>query len=133
MPDFRLASLGGAELSRAELAGKVVLYDFWATWCGPCHIQADILRKAYPALQARGIEIVGMATGEPPEVVRDFASRRPFPWPVLVDPEESVSGELDVLGLPTMVITDREGKIAFRQTGIVTADRIERELAKLAG
>lgn len=132
MPDFRLVSTGGSAVERADFAGKVVIYDFWATWCGPCHIQADILRKLYPSLQARGVDVVGIATGEPAEVVGAFAAKRPFPWAVLVDPEEVVSGDLEILGLPTLVLTGPDGRIVFRQTGITTADRIEAELAKLA-
>ena len=130
MPDFELASLEGSTVAKASLAGHVVLYDFWATWCGPCHLQADIFREAYPALQAQGAEIVGIATGEEPDVVRDFAAKRPFPWRVLVDPEEKLSNQLEVMGLPTTVITCKSGPISFRQTGIVDPSRLEREVAK---
>jgi peroxiredoxin len=130
MPDFQLSSIGGTPVARADLAGRVVVYDFWATWCGPCHLQSDILRELYPALQAKGVEIVGIATGEEPATVRDFAAKRPFPWPVLLDPEEKVSNELEVMGLPTLVITCKGGSISFRQTGVVTAGQLERELAE---
>jgi peroxiredoxin len=130
MPDFTLSSLEGATVEKGSLAGRVVLYDFWATWCGPCHLQADILREAQPDLQAAGAEIVGIATGEEAEVVRDFAAKRPFPWRVLLDPEEKVSNHLEVIGLPTTVITCKSGPISFRQTGIVDSGRLEREVAK---
>jgi peroxiredoxin len=127
-PDYSLASLAGAETTRAAFAGKVVIYDFWATWCGPCHLQADIFREQYAGLRAKGVEIVGIATGEEPRTVRDFAARNPFPWPILLDPEEKVSGELEVLGLPTLVITCKSGAISFRQTGIVEGKRLDREI-----
>lgn len=130
-PDYTLSSLGGTETSRADFSGKVVIYDFWATWCGPCHLQADIFREIYPGFAASGVEIVGIATGEEPATVRDFAAKRPFPWPILLDPEEKVSNELEVLGLPTLVITCKSGgAISFRQTGIVDRTRLERELAE---
>jgi peroxiredoxin len=130
MPEFELSSLGGSTVARADLAGRVVLYDFWATWCGPCHLQSDILRELYPDLQSKGVEVVGIATGEEPATVRDFAARRPFPWPVLLDPEEKVSNALEVMGLPTLVITCKGGPISFRQTGVVTAGQLERELVQ---
>jgi peroxiredoxin len=128
MPEFELSSLAGDTVPRTAFAGRVVVYDLWATWCAPCHIQSDILREIYPSLRKRGVEVVGIATGEDPQVVRDFAAKRPFPWPVLVDPEETISNRLEVLGLPTLLITDRDGRIAFRQTGIVDSRRLEREL-----
>ena len=130
MPAYELASLSGAEVAASEFAGKVVLYDFWATWCGPCHLQADIFRKLYPGLRAQGVEIVGIATGESPAVVREFAAKRPFPWPVLIDSEETLSNQLDILGLPTLVIVDREGRIRFRNTGVVGADEVETAVAE---
>ena len=133
MPDFDLTSLEGSAVTKASLAGKVVVYDFWATWCGPCHLQADILREALPMVQAKGAELVGIATGEDPQVVRDFAAKRSFPWRVLVDPEEKLSNQLEILGLPTIVITDRDGRISFRQTGIVDPARLEREIEKAGG
>jgi len=133
MPDFELPSLDGSAVTKASLAGKVVVYDFWATWCGPCHLQADLLREALPMVQAKGAELVGIATGEDPQVVRDFAAKRGFPWRVLIDPEEKLSNQLEILGLPTIVITDRGGRISFRQTGIVDPARLEREIEKAGG
>lgn len=133
LPEFRLAALDGTEVSNADYAGHVVLFDVWATWCGPCHVQADILRRAAPGLEARGVKIVGINSGESLGVVRDFVAKRPFPWPVLVDSEERLTGDLEILGLPTLLIVDRDGKIAFRQTGIASADRIDAELAKILG
>ena len=130
MPEFELSSLEGSAVAKESLAGRVVLYDFWATWCGPCHLQADLLREAQPKLEAAGAEIVGIATGEEAEVVRDFAAKRPFPWRVLLDPEEKLSNQLEVIGLPTTVITCKSGPISFRQTGIVDAGRLEREVSK---
>lgn len=129
-PEYSLASLGGGQTTPADFAGKVVIYDFWATWCGPCHLQADIFRELYPGFQSEGVEIVGIATGEEPATVREFAAKRPFPWPILLDPEETVSGKLEVLGLPTLMITCRSGAISFRQTGIVDGKRLAREIAE---
>ena len=133
IPGFRLAALDGSEVTAADLAGKVVLLDVWATWCGPCHIQADILRAAAPSLEAHGVTIVGINSGETLGTVRDFVARKPFPWTVLVDIEEQLTGDLEILGLPTLLIVDRDGTIAFRQTGILSAERIDAEVARILG
>lgn len=118
LPEFRLASLAGEQMGNAELAGKVVLLDFWATWCAPCHLQADILRELYPEVSGRGVEFVAIAVGEPEDVVRDFVAEHPFPYPALVDPEDEMSAKLRILGLPTLIVVDREGKIVYRNLGI---------------
>ncbi len=129
MPEFTLASLGGSPVSKRDFAGRVVLFDFWATWCGPCHLQADVLRAIYPRQAGRGVEFVAVATGEETSTVREFVARRPFPYPVVSDPEERVGTELEINALPTLVIMDREGKIVFRHVGYADAETLERALA----
>lgn len=130
MPEFTLASLGGSPVSKRDFAGRVVLFDFWATWCGPCHLQADVLRAIYPRQAGRGVEFVAVATGEETSTVRDFVARRPFPYPVVSDPEERVAGELEINALPTLVIMDRAGRIVFRHVGFADAETLERALAQ---
>lgn len=133
MPDFELASLGGESFGKADFAGKVVLFDFWATWCGPCHLQADILRELYPKAAKKGVEFVAVSTGEEIGIVRDFVGRRPFLYAVLVDPEETIGAVLDIVALPTLVVMDRKGRIAYRHTGVADAETILTALDSAAG
>lgn len=130
LPEFRLASMAGGELGSADLAGKVVVYDFWATWCGPCHLQAEILHEMYPAHRSEGVEFVAISVGEPEEIVREFLAEKPYPYPVLVDPEDSMSARLRILGLPTLIVADREGRVVFRSTGISDRRTIEKALER---
>lgn len=124
MPAFDLAEAGGGRLRAADLRGRVVLYEFWATWCTPCHVQVEILKSLYPRLRAAGVEIVGVATGEPEPIVRDYLAKSPSPYPSVFDPEEQLGTALQVLGLPTLVVVDRENRIAWRQTGLTDRETL---------
>ncbi|MFQ5528280.1 MAG: TlpA family protein disulfide reductase [Thermoanaerobaculia bacterium] len=121
---FELASLDGRRLRPTDLAEELVLIDFWATWCAPCHLQADILAKLYPELRARGVEFLAISLGEPEALVREFVAKRPFAYPVLVDPKDQVATEYGIFVLPTVVLLDREGTIMYQHEGISTAERL---------
>lgn len=128
--DFRLANLAGGHLGPPDLAGQVVLIDFWATWCVPCHAQADILKKLYPEMKGRGVEFLAVDVHEPREVVEGFLASRPYPYPVLLDPESEVADSLGVFSLPTLMVVDREGKVSHFAEGIHREDELRRILAE---
>lgn len=118
LPSFELTAASGEPVDSASFRGRVVLYEFWATWCTPCHVQVEILKSIYPRARAAGVEFVAVAAGEPVEIVREFLAKSPYPYPSLLDPEEKLSTALQVLGLPTLVVVDRDGGIVWRQTGL---------------
>jgi peroxiredoxin len=128
-PTFRLASLDGRQLGPEDFAGEVVLVEFWATWCPPCHLQADILRPLYPEYRQRGVEFLAVDLGEDEETVRRFVADRPFPYPVLIDPEDELSYELGVQALPTLMIVDRAGEVTYFRPGVLEEDELRKVLA----
>lgn len=129
--DFRVASLdGGGPLGPPDYAGKVVLLDFWATWCVPCHAQARILRSVHDEVAGDGVQFLAVDVGEDPEIVREFVAENPFPYPVLIDPEDELSLRLGIIGLPTLMVVDRRGRVTYFRTGILDGDGVRRVLAE---
>lgn len=129
-PSFRLATLDGRQLGPADFPGKVVVLDFWATWCGPCHLQAEILKTIHQDFADRGVQILAVDVGEDEETVRAFVADSPLPYPVLLDPEDSTSLELDILGLPTLIVIDTQGRTAYRTMGVVQEHELRQVLAE---
>jgi peroxiredoxin len=118
IPDFRLSSLDGREIGPSDYEGKVLLLEFWATWCTPCHAQARILESLYASMASDELEFLAISVGESPDVVRRYTEKSPFTYPVLVDPEDELSSRLMIYALPTIVIVDRGGHVVYSETGI---------------
>lgn len=130
VPAFQLASLDGNLVGPAAHEGDVLLFEFWATWCPPCHEQAAILRPLAAEFEARGVRFFAVDVGEPEETVRSFVTRNPFPYPVLIDPEDELSWELGINALPTLLVVDRKGTVSYFRPGVLEADGIRRVLAQ---
>jgi thiol-disulfide isomerase/thioredoxin len=130
--DFRLPSVDGRTLGPKDFGGQVVVVDFWATWCGPCRLQAQILEPVYRDYKGRGVQFLAANVGEEADTVRKFLKNQPFPYPVLLDSNQSVAGDLGVLALPTLLVIDKKGKISYFQSGIADGDTL-RQLIKEAG
>src|SRR6185436_4022327 len=131
-PDFRLKTLDGRKIGPVDFPAQVVVVDFWATWCGPCHLQARILDSIYRDLEGKGVQFLAANVGEEEAAVRSFVKDKPFPYPVLLDTETTVSGNLGVYALPTLMVVDKKGKIAYLQSGVIDGPTL-RKLLKNAG
>ncbi len=116
-PDFTLKTLDGQEIILSQLKGKVVLLDFWATWCGPCREAIPHLIQLYKAYRENGFEVIGMSLDKGDgEVVRNFAKSMDIPYPIVIATEEVVRN-YRVTSIPTTFFIDKEGKIRQRITG----------------
>jgi len=129
--DFRLKTLDGRTLGPKDFRGKVVVVDFWATWCVPCHVQTGILAPIHKEHGGKGLQILAANVGEEAATVRKFLEKKPLPYPVLMDPGE-VSAELGVMALPAVMIIDKKGQVSFFQQGLVDDSTLRRAI-KQAG
>jgi thiol-disulfide isomerase/thioredoxin len=129
---FRLPTLDGKQLGPPDFAGRVVVVDFWASWCAPCHLQTAILERLRPEYSRHGVEFLAVNSGEDEATVRAFVADKPFSFPVVLDSDEKVSMKLGVLALPSLMIVDREGEVSYFRAGIVP-EKGMRELLHAAG
>ena len=130
--DFRLKAVDGRTIGPKDYQGQVVVVDFWATWCAPCHVQARILEPIHRDYKGKGVQFLAANVGEDEPTVRSFLKNKPFPYPVLLDPEDKVSSKLGVVALPTLIIIDKQGKVALFHTGVADGATV-RKILKQAG
>jgi len=115
-PAFDLPALTGGRVSLESLKGKVVVLDFWATWCGPCLIEIPEYAELWHKNQGRGVEIVGVACESDPQEVMDLARAQQIPYRLLMG-DDRISEEYSASGLPTTYVIDKHGLIRKRFVG----------------
>ena len=109
-PNFKLNNLEGGELSLADLEGKLVLLNFWASWCGPCNIEKPSMEKLYQELKEEGLVIVGVNLREDKSTAEDFVEKHDISFPILLDKTGEISGMYGVRSIPTSYLIGRNGK-----------------------
>lgn len=125
--DFKLPTLDGSEmLGPTDYPGRVVVVDFWATWCTPCRAQASILEDLHADWSGRGVQFLAVDIAEEREAVEKFVQDRPFPYPVLLDSEDAVSAQIGLVALPTLMIVNTEGEVTYLEAGLVDKRHLER-------
>jgi thiol-disulfide isomerase/thioredoxin len=131
--NFRLKTTDGRTLGPGDFPGQVVVVDFWATWCAPCRIQAQILEPVVRDLQGHGVQFLAADMAEPEDTVRGFLKENPFPYPVLLDSDGKISDDLGITALPTLLVVDKKGGLRYLQPGLADGDTIKRIIREAGG
>ena len=130
-PDFTLPDLTNQPLRLSRFRGKVVLLDFWATWCEPCRDEIPHFIQLQNQYGAGGLQIIGISMDDSAAPVRDFYRRFQMNYPVVMG--NAKTGELygGVLGLPIAFLIGRDGRIAAKHIGATDAAVLEKEIKNL--
>lgn len=131
-PDFTSKDISGRTVRLSDYKGKVVLLNFWATWCAPCRAEMPDLVKLQNEYQSKGLQVVGMTYPDYTRAgIRSIAKRLRLNYPILLGSRDLADhygvGEV----MPTTIVIDREGRVRARILGILEPDEFERSVKPL--
>lgn len=129
-PAFTLTDLNGSSVSLSDFRGKVVILDFWATWCPPCKREIPDFIKLQSQYGSNGLQVVGIALDQP-DKVRSFAQQNGMNYPVLMGNDQIAALYGGIEGIPTTFIVDKNGDIVNRFVGFRPREDFEAEINKL--
>ncbi len=113
-PQFRSQTLDADQLTLARLRGKVVIVNFWASWCPECRPEMPVLERLHREFASRGLAIIGINARESREVVSRYAKDLDLTFPLVLDPDGKINALYGVIGLPTTFVVGRDGRaVAF--------------------
>lgn len=116
-PSFSLQDLDGRNVSLSSLRGKVVVLDFWATWCRPCVSALKVFEQMASSSRNGSVEFLAVNVGESDSKVRQFMSSRGWDFKVLLDQQRTTSSAFGVGGIPHVLVIDRSGTVAASHVG----------------
>ena len=138
-PAFELPQLGsidgaesadsatGAKVALSSFSGRVVLVNFWATWCKPCESEMPAMERLYRALPREDFELIAVAIDDKEADVRAFQDRYRLSFPILLDLDQAIYASYQTMGVPESILVDREGRIVERYVGPREWDAAEYE------
>ena len=130
--DFQLTDLAGKQQSLSQYRGKVVLVNFWATWCKPCTTEMPAMQAMYDKLQDKGFVVLAVNELEDESKVREHITQHGHTFPVLMDRDNKVANQFGVFGLPVSVFIDEKGVVReYIKGGLLTEQIIRDTVARI--
>ena len=130
--EFTLTDLNGGVQSLSQYRGKIVLLNFWATWCKPCTTEMPAMQAMYDKLRGKDFVVLAVNELEDDDKVREHIVAYKHTFPVLMDRENRVANMYGVYGLPVSVFIDEAGTVrAYIKGGLLTEQKIEEEVARI--
>ena len=129
--DLTMKDMNDADFKLSSLKGKVVLVNFWASWCAPCLAEIPEFIKVREELHGKGFEILGISTDDTPEQLRDFASKYKTNYPLVQVTAEAEEAYGPVFGLPTSILVARDGSVCKRHFGPLSKEELEKQVKSL--
>ena len=115
--DFSLPALDGGTVELSDLRGRVVLLDFWTTWCPPCQVSTPALNQLYGKLKGEKVQFLAISLDEDIASVKEYVKEKKIPFPTLIGTGSSVDEDYQVRAIPTFVIVDPQGQSVARFSG----------------
>src|SRR3954464_2244584 len=130
---FSFKDIDGKKVSLSEFKGKVVILDFWATWCVPCKAEIPGFIELKKKYGPKGLQIIGLSVDDSMPTAKKYATEMKMNYPVLLaEGKEDILKAYDPIpSIPVSIIIDRDGRIVARHLGIATMDVFEREISSL--
>ena len=129
--DFTLKDMNNADFNLADQKGKIVLLNFWATWCAPCLAEIPEFVSFYEEKKDAGFVIVGVLTEDSVENLREFAAKHKMTYPLVMMKPELEDAYGPIIGLPTSVLIARDGSVCKRHFGPMSREQLEHEVKSL--
>jgi peroxiredoxin len=127
--DFKLKDVSGKKWSLRSMKGKVVLVNFWATWCPPCRKEMPDLQALSDEFGKQGLVVLGL-TDERSDVVKDFLSHQSYNYPILLDTDRDAAKQFGIEGIPKTFVYDRDGKLVAQSIDMRTRAQFKAMLAE---
>jgi peroxiredoxin len=132
-PDFTRADFANKQLKLSDYRGKLVLLNFWATWCPPCREEMPLFSKWQREHKAKGLQVIGVSMDDDAASVKEFLAEHPVTYPIVMGDVKLAEVYGGVLGLPLSYLIDTQGRIVARFQGEADLAKMEAKIKELLG